>query len=455
MFKRIKLILVFILLQIIVFSSINVGANALNNNVPKDLIITEIAPFGSTNSINNCRANDTVKFNCSMDKWVEIYNPTNSSIDLSKYSLYFGTGQDEGYFRSVTLANNLESKAHLLVKNKNISIISMLNNFNTIQEFGLLQNMSSRVSSSDGALKSKVKIGLKNNTLNTFIVQISDTYSCNSISSLEFINYTFSCSTQAFKINESSNMFATPNALSNLQHESFSLEKTTDTVHVQDPKVSSLPTVTNVTNVSNKIEVDSSINNPAVTQERLNFQITTPSPVIPANNISVEAKKVAKQQQVLSNNLKTNQGKKPQIDSTNLVLNTAATKPTGLLVNNSVESKTHSISTISTVSVNQQPKISNLDLNYISYPKLDPYNKIQHEQVQKNVLFANDKEISISNLNFSFFSIIGLVTIFSIIIYLLISHNLNFIDKIIINTLFYISKTIPKNNLKLFKKCHI
>ena len=80
------------------------------------LVISEIAYKGTT-AEDNCKASSSSTFNCGHDKWVELYNTTSSSIDLSQYRLAYGR-QGSGYTENRQLSGTISPNGYFVVANK-------------------------------------------------------------------------------------------------------------------------------------------------------------------------------------------------------------------------------------------------------------------------------------------------------------------------------------------------
>lgn len=80
-FKTIFFFFSILLAIFIPLSTVSIYAKSSN------LIISELNPYGSTNS-SNCKLVDATN-RCGFDKWLEIHNPTKESINLKDWSLQF------------------------------------------------------------------------------------------------------------------------------------------------------------------------------------------------------------------------------------------------------------------------------------------------------------------------------------------------------------------------------
>ncbi len=109
------------------------------------LIISEINPFGSINT-NNCKSVQVETDRCSFDKWLEIYNPTNSSVNLNGWSLQFKN--------SDTKLNNLVFTQNIIMQPHDYFLIGYkeVNYYSTVVSAGIsfggitgkIRNLSNR-----------------------------------------------------------------------------------------------------------------------------------------------------------------------------------------------------------------------------------------------------------------------------------------------------------------------
>ena len=111
------------------------GTHAYASEMTQDIFISEVNYAGSLKS-DNCKVTDT-KFNCTFDKWVELFNPGKQILQLDSYSLLVGPDQKE-----LHLSGEINPGQHFVIKNKNSSLNTALSNFDL--EIGFLQNLSSK-----------------------------------------------------------------------------------------------------------------------------------------------------------------------------------------------------------------------------------------------------------------------------------------------------------------------
>ena len=88
------------------------------------LTISEVAYKGTT-SEDNCKATSSSTFNCGHDKWVELYNPTSASIDLSQYRLAYGR-QGSGYTENRQLSGTISPNSYFVIANKTNNALTNL-----------------------------------------------------------------------------------------------------------------------------------------------------------------------------------------------------------------------------------------------------------------------------------------------------------------------------------------
>lgn len=225
-YKILKLITILISLLSLCLNCINTfktqAAGMVNNE--NGLIITEFASFGTKDSQNNCKQSIEVKFNCSLDKWIEFYNNSNSEIDMSNYEFYFGNGKVESYFGKINLQGAIKPGVIMLIKNKNISIKSTLQSFVNVQEYGLLQNISKKINETTVSFR----FALKNKINSNLNISFDSEQFCNksdiSTLDLNFNTKKFVCSEDKWNINNSDMMYASPGALSTMQLEAIKPE---------------------------------------------------------------------------------------------------------------------------------------------------------------------------------------------------------------------------------------
>jgi hypothetical protein len=199
---------IFILSLIVIFlnGSISVHTSDLSNL--NNIFISEIASIGSVKE-GNCKQENTTKFNCSSDKWFEIYNNSSESINLRDYSFYIGAGKVEGYFFKFTLDKILASKEFLIIKNKNKDISSVIDSQNkNVVEIGLLQNISKKIDSNTSL--TRLRVDKQGKT----VINIEVENKCN-VSTIEFnfSNNSYSCTEESHL----TGFFATPFVLSKSQ----------------------------------------------------------------------------------------------------------------------------------------------------------------------------------------------------------------------------------------------
>jgi hypothetical protein len=88
----------------------------------EEIIISEINYQGSVQA-DNCKSNQADRSRCAFDKWIELYNPTNTSINISNWSLRFkksNTANNLLEFHSNIL---LPAKQHFLISYKEVNFV--------------------------------------------------------------------------------------------------------------------------------------------------------------------------------------------------------------------------------------------------------------------------------------------------------------------------------------------
>lgn len=228
-----------------VFFNPLVLASSQGNNHFENAIITEFAPFGTVDSQNYCKKDIDTKFNCSFDKWIELYNPTNQSINLSEYTLKFGYSSSRDYFRSVQLNGTINPNEYHIIGNKNVSIQSIIP---SDSEIGSLQNISKKT----GELNSQVNLSLFYKDLE--IQRINGNFICPQISTIELnSDFQFTCSTNLWIVNQNSTMFGSPR--SSIFNNSYS-SKTPQNLATSSIDQFLTNEIITPTIISKKIEVD-------------------------------------------------------------------------------------------------------------------------------------------------------------------------------------------------------
>ena len=94
------------------------------------IVISEIAYRGTVAS-DNCKATTSSTFNCNHDKWVELYNPTASSVNLSSYKLAYGT-QGSGYTETRALSGTIASNSYFVIGNKTNTLMTNLGSYDLL-----------------------------------------------------------------------------------------------------------------------------------------------------------------------------------------------------------------------------------------------------------------------------------------------------------------------------------
>lgn len=94
------------------------------------LIISEIAYRGTVAS-DNCKATTSSTFNCNHDKWVELYNPTASSVNLSSYKLAYGA-QSSGYTETRGLSGTIAPNSYFVIGNKTNTPMTNLSGYDLL-----------------------------------------------------------------------------------------------------------------------------------------------------------------------------------------------------------------------------------------------------------------------------------------------------------------------------------
>ena len=103
-----------------------ISAQASSNT----LVISEVAYKGTT-AEDNCKASSSSTFNCGHDKWVELYNPTNASIDFSQYRLAYGR-QGVGYTENRQLSGTVSPNSYFVIANKINNALTNLPGFDLL-----------------------------------------------------------------------------------------------------------------------------------------------------------------------------------------------------------------------------------------------------------------------------------------------------------------------------------
>jgi hypothetical protein len=151
-----------VLLIISPLSNLNSYASA------SDLFISEIAFAGSTSSDNCKPTTGTSTFTCSHDKWVEIYNPTQTTINLSNYTISFGRKANGGFTNNqIPLVGSIAPDGYFILGNNNVSTTTNLPTFQ--QSISNLQFISKNTDNDK-----YVKIQLEKNGLATSTVNIDN-----------------------------------------------------------------------------------------------------------------------------------------------------------------------------------------------------------------------------------------------------------------------------------------
>ena len=143
-----------------------VFAQASSNN----LIISEVA-YKGTISQDNCKVSSSSTFNCGHDKWVELYNPTSSSIDLSKYRLAYGR-QGEDYTENRQLSGTVSPNGYFVVANKTNNSLTNLPEVNLLMSNMHFMSANSgdkylKVSILDSKAQVIAKVELNNSQINS------------------------------------------------------------------------------------------------------------------------------------------------------------------------------------------------------------------------------------------------------------------------------------------------
>jgi hypothetical protein len=169
MSKLINFIIIVIIIGTTTLHFFSVQSHA--DSAKPNLIISEIA-YRGTSDASNCRLNSSITTTCAQDKWVEIYNPNNFDIDLSRFYLNIGKGNNQDYAFTRQLSGVIQAETFFVIKNKNKDLISVLDKFDL--EIGSLQNLSNNtpgskyinISISDSSSQIISQVSLDEKTIN-------------------------------------------------------------------------------------------------------------------------------------------------------------------------------------------------------------------------------------------------------------------------------------------------
>jgi len=123
---------IFIIFSILIFSGSSVFSLE-NPDTPKNpaLYISEVNYSGSVSN-SGCKAVETGSNQCSNDKWLEIYNYGESSINLQGYKIQrFDENEKLFSLGSITQRIELKAESYLVITSKNSNLISLLNSSKT------------------------------------------------------------------------------------------------------------------------------------------------------------------------------------------------------------------------------------------------------------------------------------------------------------------------------------
>lgn len=94
------------------------------------LVISEIAYRGTVAS-DNCKATTSSTFNCNHDKWVELYNPTATPVNLNSYKLAYGA-QGSGYTETRGLSGTIAPNSYFVIGNKTNTLMTNLSGYDLL-----------------------------------------------------------------------------------------------------------------------------------------------------------------------------------------------------------------------------------------------------------------------------------------------------------------------------------
>jgi hypothetical protein len=194
----------------------------------QDLFISEINFSGSFDDDYKCRKDKNLdkKSQCSYDKWIEIYNPSNVDINLSEYSIftdYFDSGKNiklEGWESEVGSLEGVVVKAndYIILYDSRSSLSSIIKNLDTNQQsVSNLYKISSK-SKTQKDVYNNISFYISKNSESDPILEFRlDSYqtniSANIYSTLEFCNQNqnnFQKSNQLFYSDQDTKYFASP-----------------------------------------------------------------------------------------------------------------------------------------------------------------------------------------------------------------------------------------------------
>lgn len=111
----------FVLFCLIWFILPNIPSSAAQNS----LIISEINYSGSVQP-NLCKSVETLKNRCGFDKWMEIYNPTSTAINLKNWKIQFKNSKTATNTLTLTKTEYLQAKSYYLIAYDEVNFVSGL-----------------------------------------------------------------------------------------------------------------------------------------------------------------------------------------------------------------------------------------------------------------------------------------------------------------------------------------
>jgi hypothetical protein len=149
-----------------VFSVANIQAQT--SSLTTTIFISEVG-YQGTVSDNNCRADNSITFTCSHDKWLEIANIGEEKVDLSNFSLGIGQGSKQGFNSIQKLSGTLNAQQTAVIRVKNKSLLSLIDRL----DVNKLEIANLTFMGNNQAGSKYLKLGLIENTQNAIINQIS------------------------------------------------------------------------------------------------------------------------------------------------------------------------------------------------------------------------------------------------------------------------------------------
>ncbi len=121
--KTFKFLTIFLVVSTILLQLLVVKTNANPTKINQNIFISEVS-FGGSKALNNCKTQDQIndsgdlgqnnlKNMCNFDKWIELYNPSENTINLDGYRVVVQNGLSE------ILSGQILPKSFLVLSNTN------------------------------------------------------------------------------------------------------------------------------------------------------------------------------------------------------------------------------------------------------------------------------------------------------------------------------------------------